>query len=217
MEMPEQEIERAEQDAILETAESSAVLERFDTDNPYLQRLFAHESFGVVPNGCGALLEEIETRAPDEQLVSAMKVRHGMAEGGVLMVTTHWLRYVKQGRLFTVIDNDEFWPLDGGLELEANLGGRPLFRTPDGHQFQVFPTIPIVSRRQAKGFLAIYKLTALASVHLQGQIEDAALAGMAAADGAGTAAEIKELVALRDSGALSESEFEAAKARLLEA
>jgi hypothetical protein len=31
----------------------------------------------------------------------------------------------------------------------------------------------------------------------------------------GTAAELKELVALRDSGALSDAEFEAAKARVL--
>jgi hypothetical protein len=28
----------------------SGVLQRFDTDNPYLQRLFGHELFGVVPD-----------------------------------------------------------------------------------------------------------------------------------------------------------------------
>jgi hypothetical protein len=191
------------------------VLQRFETDNPYLQRLFAHELFGVVPDGCEALLQGIETAAPDERLITAMRVRHGLAEGGVLMITTHWLRYVKQGRLITVITNDEFWPLDGGLDLQANLGGRPLFITPDGNQFQVFPAIPIVSRRQAKGFLAIYKLAALAVVHMDREADDAAREGMVAAGARGTAAEIKELVALRDSGALSESEFEAAKTRLL--
>jgi hypothetical protein len=191
------------------------LLQRFETDNPYLQRLFDHELFGVVPDGCEELLQGIETAAPDEQLITAMRVRHGLAEGGVLMITTHWLRYVKQGRIITVITNDEFWPLDGGLYLEANLGSRPLFRTPDGNQFQVFPTIPLVSRRQAKTFLGIYKLAALAGTHLDAELHDAALEGMAAAGAGGVAGEIKELVALRDSGALSESEFETAKAQLL--
>jgi hypothetical protein len=121
------------------------------------------------------------------------------------------LRYVKQGRLFTAIANDELWPLDGGLELEANLGGRPVFRTPDGKQFQVFPTIPIVSRRQAKGFLEVYRLAALALTHMDGEADEATHEKA----GGRTAAEIKELVALRDSGALSESEFVSAKARLL--
>jgi hypothetical protein len=187
------------------------VLQRFETSNPYLQRLFAHELFGVVPGGCDGLLENIETAAPDERLITAMRVRHGLAEGGVLMITTYWLRYVKQGRVITVIANDEFWPLDGSLDLEASLGGRPVFRTPEGKQFQVFPTIPVVSRKQAKGFLAIYKLTALAHLHLDRETDEAA----SAVGASGTAAEIKELVALRDSGALSEPEFAAAKARLL--
>lgn len=193
------------------------VLQRFDTDNPYLQRLFAHELFGVVPDRSGELLQKIETADPDERLITAMKVRHGLAEGGVLMVTTHWLRYVKQGRMFTMIANDEFWPLDGALDLQAGVGSRPLFTTPDGNQFQVFPTVPVVSRRQAKAFLGIYKLAVLACAHLNTQMHDAALEGMASAGTGGTAAEIRELVALRDSGALSEAEFEAAKARVISA
>jgi hypothetical protein len=191
------------------------LLERSDADNPYLQRLFAHELFGVVPDRCVELFHGIETVAPDERLICAMRVRHGLAEGGVLMITTHWLRYAKQGRVFTAISNDEFWPLDGALDLEATVGGRPLFTTPDGSQFQVFPTIPIVSRRQAKLFLGIYKLAALAIHHLNTQMEESALRGMATASPQGIVAEIKELVALRDSGALSQGEFEAAKARLL--
>jgi hypothetical protein len=191
------------------------VLELFDTENPYLQRLFAHELFGVAPDRCAELFRGIETVVPDERLITAMRVRHGLAEGGVLMITTHWLRYAKQGRMFTAISNDEFWPLDGALDLEAPVGGRPLFTTPDGNQFQVFPTVPIVSRRQAKLFLSIYKLAALAIHHLNTEREDSALRGLANAAPTGTVAEIKELVALRDSGALSESEFDAAKARVL--
>jgi hypothetical protein len=97
------------------------MLERFDTDNPYLQKLFAHDLFGTARDGSAALLTQLSTHVAEEQLISAMRVRHGMAQGGLLMLSTHWLRYVKQGRLLTVISNDDFWPLDGGLELEASL------------------------------------------------------------------------------------------------
>lgn len=200
------------------TRATAGILEPFETDNPYLQRLFRHEAFGVVPDGCGELLRGLQTADPEERLVSAMRVRHGLAEGGILMVTTHWLRYVKQGRLFTAIANDEFWPLDGALEFKANIGDTPLFVTPDGHQFQIFPKVPIVSGRKGKAFLEIYKLVVLASAHLNTQIETAAMEGMASAGaGSSMATEIKELAALHESGALTEAEFEAAKARVLSA
>jgi hypothetical protein len=198
------------------------VAESFETDNPYLRKLFAHEMFGEVPNGSGELLSGVSTHVPDEKLVSAIKVRHGMTEGGLLMVTTHWLRYVKQGRLVTVISNDEFWSFEYGLELSAPLGGRPVFRTVDGHQFQVFPTVPVVSRRQAKSFHEIYKLAALAGSHFQAERGEAAVeAAEAAAEaqvasaGQGIAAEIRELTELRDAGAITEAEFGTAKRRLL--
>jgi len=195
---------------------AAGVLESFETDNPYLQRLFRHEAFGVVPDGCGELLHGLQTAHPEERLVSAMRVRHGLAEGGVLMVTTHWLRYVKQGRLFTAIANDDFWPLDGSLELNAKVGDTPIFRTPDGHQFQVFPKVPVVSARKAKAFLEIYKLAMLAGAHLNAELETAVMEAMASGGAVrSTAAEMSELVALRDSGALSDAEFEAAKARVL--
>jgi hypothetical protein len=200
-----------------EEAAGGGILARFETDNPYLQKVFAHELFASGPDGCGELLAQLGTVAPGERVIAAMRVRHGAMEGGVLMVTTHWLRYVKQGRLFTAIANDEFWSLDGSLELEATLGGQVLFRTPDGSQFQIFPNIPMASRKKAKAFLEIYKLLVLAGAHWQQQEEEAALDGMAQSGQSmsGPAAELKELVAMRESGALSESEFESAKARVL--
>jgi hypothetical protein len=192
------------------------VLQPFATDNPYLQRLFGHEAYGVVPDGCGELLRRLQTAAPDEQLVTALRVRHGIAESGILMVTTHWLRYVKQGRIFTAIANDEFWPLDGSFTLEANLGSSPLFRTAEGHQFQVLPAIPFVSRRQAKAFLEVYKLTALATAHAQAEFgERSSQSSEAPRQSTGTVDQIRELAALRQAGALSEAEFEKAKARVL--
>ncbi|HXB63654.1 MAG TPA: SHOCT domain-containing protein [Solirubrobacteraceae bacterium] len=163
---------------------------------------------------------KLETLAPEESLISALRVRHGvLTEGGFLMITTQWLRYVKHGMVFTVIANDDFWPLDASLELKANVGDMPVFTTPDGSQFQIYPAVPIITRRQAKAFHGIYRLAALAIHHLEADVEgtaveDAALP-LAATLSTNIVAEIKDLVNLRDSGALSESEFDAAKARVL--
>src|ERR1700733_701086 len=199
------------------TSAGGGVLARFATDNPYLQKVFAHELFAYAPDGCGELLAELGTVAPGERVITAMRVRHGLAEGGVLMITTHWLRYVKQGRLFTAIANDELWPLDGAVELDAPGGAQALFRTPDGRQFQIFPNIPMASRKKARAFLEIYKLAVLSLAYCQQRDEEAArdVAVHSTDNAKGPATELKELAALRDSGALSESEFESAKARVL--
>jgi hypothetical protein len=210
-----------------------AVLRRFDTDNHFLQRLFAHELFGVVPDRSGELFRKLETVGPEEMLISGLTVRHGLAQGGVLLVTTHWLRYIKRGVVFTAIPDDDFWPLDGSLELHQPPGDSPLFRTPDGNQFQIFPAIPLVSRKQTKSFFGIYKLAALAIHHFSQEKEEAALEGMAASRSStststttrsartaspqpsGGVADLKDLVAMRDAGDLTPAEFDAAKARLL--
>lgn len=210
-----------------------AVLRRFDTDNHFLRRLFAHELFGVVPDRSGELFRKLETVGPEEMLISGLTVRHGLAQGGVLLVTTHWLRYIKRGVVFTAIPDDDFWPLDGSLELHQPPGDSPLFRTPDGNQFQIFPAIPLVSRKQTKSFFGIYKLAALAIHHFSQEKEEAALEGMAASQSStgtstttrstrtaspqpsGGVADLKDLVAMRDAGDLTPTEFDAAKARLL--
>jgi hypothetical protein len=196
---------------------SRGVLSPFATTNPYLQRLFQHEMFGAMPEGCVDAFRKLETIAPEELLVSALRVRHGVfTEGGFLMITTHWLRYVKHGIIFTAVAKDDFWPLDASLDLQANTGEIPLFVTPDGNQFQIYPAIPIVSRRQAKGFHGIYRLAALAMHHLDIETEDTRNGDAASAEPpSGIVAELKDLVGLRDSGALNETEFETAKARLL--
>lgn len=194
------------------------VLQRFETDNPFLLKLFAHELFGVVTNDSGELFRNLETVVPQERLISALMVRHGLTEGGVLMVTTHWLRYVKHGRLFTVTTNDDFWPLDGGLELQTSMGDRPLFISSDGNQFQVFPAVPVVSRRQARAFFGIYRLAALAISHFNVSQNEAARDNTTRSEMQGSAlaiSDLKELVAMRNAGDLNATEFQAAKARLL--
>jgi hypothetical protein len=191
---------------------SDRVLRPFPTDNPYLQELFSHSSFGALPNGCVEALLAINNVAPDEQLVTALHVGHGLMDAGSLMVTTHFLRFAKKGRLSRKTAN-EFWPLGTGLQVDAELGSPTTMVLETGHQFQV-GRIPIVSRKQAKGFAEVYRLVVGAGGHIQGQLENAALETMAE-PAKSAAAEIKELVALRDAGDLSQDEFEAAKARLL--
>jgi hypothetical protein len=193
------------------------VLQRFETDNPFLLKLFGHELFGVVTNDSEELFRNLETVVPRERLISALTVRHGLTEGGILMVTTHWLRYVKHGRLFTVTTNDDFWPLDGSLELQTNMGDRPLFISSDGNQFQVFPAVPVVSRRQARAFFGIYRLAALAVSHFNISQKEADQGSTARSEIQTSSAisDLKELIAMRDAGDLTATEFQAAKARLL--
>jgi hypothetical protein len=191
---------------------SGRVMQRFETDNPYLRKLFAHEAFGTFPNGSVELLVGLSSVMANEQLVTGLRVGHGPFEKGVLMVTTNYLRYVKKGRISSSTKN-EFWQFGTGIQLDAQLGNPSALLLETGHQFQV-GRIPIVSRKQAKGLFDIYNLVGGAGSHIHGELEAAALEGMAGSGGS-TATEIKELAALRDAGDLSQAEFEAAKARLL--
>lgn len=191
------------------------LLRRSATSDPRLQRLFQHEMFGVVPEGCLDAFRKLDTVVAPEALIGALRVRHGvLTEGGFLMITTSWLRYVKHGVFFTALASDDLWPLDGSLDLTAEVGSFPVFRTPDGGQFQIYPAIPLVSRKQANAFLGLYRLAALA--FLEDPDEDVVTQQQPPQPGPlGIAGELRELADLRDSGALSDSEFEAAKARLL--
>jgi hypothetical protein len=185
------------------------VLRPFETDNPYLLKLFAHRAFGVFPPGTAELLAGLDTVAEDEQLVTGVRVSRGLMEKGTLMVTTHWIRYASKGRRA----KDGFWELDGSLAIETDLGSPPGFRV--GGNLFGGSRVPLAGRKEANDFGEIYTLVVGAGDHIHQKLQTAALEGMAESRGGGTAAEIKELVALRDSGDLSQAEFEAAKARLL--
>ena len=196
-------------------------LERFATDNPYLQRLFSHELYGRVPEASRELLTTLTTAHPDERFLTAMRVRHGQGEGGFLMITTHFLRYVKAGRLVTILKKDEYWPLDWDIEAEGTLGPG-VIRTATGHQFQLWGT-------KAQRFLEFYRLAQLAmhwtasadATDRQALHDAAAIATVttAAASHApvSLAGEIAELGRLRDQDLLSDEEFTAAKQKLLQA
>lgn len=130
-------------------------------------------------------------------------------EKGTLMVTTHWIRYASKGRRA----KDGFWEPDGSLAIETDLGSPPGFRV-GGNHFGG-SRVPLAGRREANDFGEIYTLVVGAGDHIRQEMQTAALEGMAGSGGGGTASEIKDLVALRDAGELSQDEFEAAKARLL--
>jgi hypothetical protein len=187
------------------------VMRPFETDNPHLQRLFSLQAFGSFPGGCLELLEGINNVAKDEQLITGLRVGHGLMESGVLMVTTHFVRYAKKGRISSSNKN-ELWDFGVGVEVDSPLGSPTVIRLSTGHQFQA-GRVPVVSRRQAKEFLDVVKCVEGAGAAINGELEAAALESMV--NSSSTAGEIKDLVALRDAGDLSQVEFEAAKARLL--
>lgn len=195
------------------------ILESFETNNPYLERLFDHELYGQIPQSCLGILSELSSFDPEEKLLGALRVRHGQREAGFLMITTHFLRYVKAGRLFTVLKHDEFWPLSYDIETEGTLGPG-VIRTVTGHQFQIWGM-------KAKKFRDFYHLAQLAfswqateaetqRVALHDAAALATVASVAPASGSGSlAAELASLAELRDQGVLSEDEFAAAKRKLL--
>jgi len=185
------------------------ILQPFETDNPYLLKLFAHRAFRAFPPGTPELLTSLDTVADDEQLVAGVRVGRSLMEKGTLMVTTHWLRYASKGRRA----KDGFWDLDGSLTIKTDLGYPPGYRVA-GNSFGGNRT-PLAGRREANDFGEIYALVVGAGDHIRQELHTAALEGMASRDAGGTVTEFKELVALRDSGDLSQSEFEAAKARVL--
>jgi hypothetical protein len=193
-----------------ETAGSgNRVLQPFETDNPYLLKLFAHRAFRVFPPGTPELLAGLDTVADGEQLIAGVRVSRGLMEKGTLMVTTHWIRYASKGRRA----KDGFWELDGSLAIKTDLGYPPGFRV-GGNMFGG-SRVPMAGRKEATDFGEIYSLVVGAGDHIRQELHTAALEGMADSGTGGTVSEIKELVALRDAGELSPEEFEVAKARLL--
>ncbi len=147
-----------------------AVLRRFDTDDHFLQRLFAHELFGVVPDRSGELFRKLERRSRRDADFSADgKARLGSGwraarHDPLASVHQAWRRS-RQSQTTT-------FGLTGLLNFISHRGG-PLFRTPDGSQFQVFPAIPLVSRKTDQVFFGIYKLAALAIHHFRQEKEEA--------------------------------------------
>src|SRR5215211_2275481 len=98
-----------------ETTTVSTMMEPFETDNKYLLALFAHPLFGQAPNGALDALDKLATRHADEQLITAIRAVRPPTQMGMLMLTTHFLRYVKRGRVLTIGSSDDLWSLEDGV------------------------------------------------------------------------------------------------------
>lgn len=194
-----------------------SVLERFDTENPFLLRLFDHELYGQVPDGCRGLLEQLTTSYPDEKYLTAIRVRHGR-QNGYLMITTRFMRYVRAERLMSFMyeKKDEMWSLEYDITAEGRALG--VIETSTGHLFQIWGL-------KAKKFTEFHRLAqhslaweAEREVGERHSLRDAAAAtalGQQPASHGSLAAELAELAQLRNDGVLSEEEFAAAKRKLL--
>lgn len=187
------------------------VHEPFETDNPFLQRVFEHKMYGGFPDRCLAMLDALPTVGPDEQLMASLKVRHGQYQRGYLLITTDFLRYVRAGVGGALLTTDEFWSLDDPIEFNA-FGEMASLVTTSGDQFQVR------SRWKAKAFRDLYHLLQSAIQWEDSQAEEvheAAHHGAVSGPFGGIAEELGKLGHLRDQGILSEEEFVAAKKKLL--
>ena len=116
-------------------------LATFDTANPYLRKLFSLDEFGRAPGAALDLLREVSPD-PDEFLLCAIKCGHGVLNGGYLIATTHYLRWIQT----SPHRQDDFWTYANPLQLDGHI-----LVTPEGLQFQAH-------RRAARSFVAIYRV-----------------------------------------------------------
>lgn len=185
--------------------EAEVVLKRFDTPNPWLNRLFQDPEFGRAPAPALQLLREV-TPDLDEKLLLGLRTRHGRYQRGYLLATTHVLRWVQ-----TIPSRSNgYWPYDYALELAGGITSGGVLRTMSGDQFQV-------RYSKAKSFLAAYQVIQQAHIwELSNPPASAPIAAPAASAVHGDlAGQLTSIIAMHSSGSISDEEFTAAKSRLL--
>jgi putative oligomerization/nucleic acid binding protein len=123
-------------------------LDAFETENPYLLKLFSMKEFGRAPGSAIRLLQDI-TPDPTEALLCAAKCHHGTWSRGYLIITTDYLRWIQT---IPVRDND-LWTYDNSL-----LVNHRALVTPDGLQFQ------LGSAHGARRFAELYRVAQQASL-----------------------------------------------------
>lgn len=192
-------------EAAVDETEADVVVQPFETENPWLRRLFGMTEFGNVPGRAIALLGEVSPD-PEERLLGAVRTQHGRYKRGYLLLTTQWLRWIQTIPTRT----DEYWSYDYSLEISGGpvVGG--VLRTPDGNQFQV-------RWAKAKDFAEVYRIVQQALIWDSDHAVVPSPAPPSAAGGAhdDLVGQLERLAALKRDGVLSEEEFIAAKRRLL--
>ncbi len=185
----------------LDAYDEVEVVEAFETDNPWLRRLFAHPWFGHVPAGSMARLRDV-TPDPEERLVAAIVTRHGRLSVGYFMLTTFCMRWTE----IAPLHRNDFWPYESGLSLDGfpMVGG--ILVTADGNQFQT-------RWGKAKAFHECYTLMLQASVwDADHAPDDETTASVEVTD---LPDQLRRLADLYEKGLLNDAEFAAAKARLI--
>lgn len=173
----------------------------FETDNPWLLRLFQHRAFGRAPAAAATVLREVSADE-DEMLFLAIRVRHGMLRTGFLLLTTHGVRWVQT----VPIRSNDYWPLAAGIRMSGALGGGGVLHVPTGQQFQGLWT-------QCRAFVECFQLAQQAAGWAE-QAEARDAAPPTPAPVAGLADEVTRLAELHRAGVLTDDEFAAAKAKL---
>jgi hypothetical protein len=189
-----------------EEAEQESVLERFDTPNPWLQKLFSMPTYGTVPATAIGLLREVSPDR-DERLLAAIKTQHGRMRRGYLLATTKWLRWI--GTFPT--RQDDLWAYDYKLEYKGASLTKAVITSVSGDQFQTW-------RTRGKPFVEMYNVIQQAmawdAAHADQIVVDAALTSATAPSGS-LADELQKLAEMHAQGILSPEEFTAAKQKLM--
>jgi Short C-terminal domain len=186
----------------LEEVEQETVLERFETPNPWLQKLFNMPHYGTVPAVALGLLREV---SPDheERLLAAVKCEHGRLRRGYLLATTKCLRWV---RTFPN-RGDDTWGYEYKLDYKGISVIKAVLILGTGDQFQTY-------KARAKPFAAMYNVILEANAWEAGHADEQ-LALAVTTPAPSLADKLRELAALHQQGVLTPEEFAAAKQKLM--
>lgn len=177
------------------------LLTAFDTNNPYLQKLFSMKEYGQAPGMALSLLREVSPD-PEEEFLTAIKCKHGALNRGYLMVTTDYIRWIQ---VFPR-RQDDFWTYNDVLDVEHGV-----ISTSDGNLFQT-------SRGRARKFAALYRVAQQAWLWEEGHTEAEVIVPgplQSVALSADIADQLERIAQLLEKGLLTQEEFAQAKAKLL--
>lgn len=184
--------------------DDDTVLAPFDTENPWLQKVFSLPAYGRVSAQAVELLREI---SPDlsERIVATLPTRHGRWRRGYLIATTRCLRYIQ----VLPTRNDDFWDYSYKLEVRGGIGLGGVIETVDGHLFQT-------RYGKARKFRDLYAAMQHATAwEVENAPQPVVVQQAQVADGLSLSTEIERLGALLAQGLLTEQEFQAAKRRVI--
>ena len=181
-------------------AEAEAALGTFETENPWLKKVFAMSAYGQAPVKAVELLREVSPD-PEERIITALHVRHGSMKRGYVIATTSCLRYVQTfpGR------SENYWPYTYKLEIAGGMGQGGVIRSPEGEQFQA-------RWGKVKQFREIYNAMQHASAWDADNKPQPT--PVVVQNAPGLSEELEKLAALRAQGILTDAEFQDAKSLL---